>query len=508
MNKQPSLTTKLYDHRYLAGLIVVIGLAIYFRFTQLGTLPPGLSDAEAMNANSVMNVINKTQSFNGLLQQGLGQTVTTLAMAVSAKLNGSTAFALRLPMALLGIVGVIVTYGWINSWFGRKTALIAALLLAVTPWSVGLSRTGISTAGTIVIVPTVLWLLTLAMRSKRLVWQLAAGAALGISTASIAGLWFLIGLALAIVPLLLLRRKFDKKLVRRLGLVLGAALLLGIPTIGFRLSSNNIQLTQVTVGDFSSAASRVSQTLGMFNIHGDNDFHYNIGGTPELNLFVGLMFLVGLLVCIMRISQARYRVLLILFGSLLIPAMMASSGTPNSLLALIAAPVIFAIAALGIIYMLDVWYSTFPINSAARTLGTVPIVLLLLMSVYQSHKQYFVAWAKSPEVYTAYNENSTAVANYLNRAKPDKTRYVITEDISSYTIKYLTTSKSNYTEIKDTQIASLPDASTPIEVIFITPQQNDVIAELKKRYPKAKLSQHYSEFNDNNQLFAVYQVNP
>ncbi len=509
MKKTPTtgLGSRIYSLRYGLGLLATLVLAVYFRFYHLDSLPPGLSSAEAATATLSLGIIHKTQTLSQLLRPGIGQAIYAFLAALSVKSLGTNTYALRLPSAILGTAGVIMTYYWIKSWFGDKTALIAALFVAVTPWTVGLSRVAIPQAGLVLILPGTLWLLTKAARSKQPIWAVMAGFVLAACTTGILGLYFLAGLTASVLPLRALRSKDNKALRRSVLIVLAVSVLIGLPLAVTHFRHLQIKTPNVNLTNLESTISQTSLTLGMFNIRGDGDFLYNIAGTPELNLFVSLMFLVGVLSCFIRFRQARYRIMLILLAVLLIPVIMQPNA-PNSLTALILAPVVLGLAAIGTNYMLEVWYSTFPVNSAARTLGTVPIVLLLIISAYQGYKQYFIAWAHSPETYTAYNERATALAGYLNRTSFNGQRYVIAQGQDVDVISFLASGKTNFTVLAPNQLANLPQIKQPQQIIFTTPQPTDILPDLKKRFPKAQLSQHFSEFNDNSQLFAVYQTKP
>src|ERR1039458_5125236 len=88
-----------------------------------------------------------------------------------------------------------------------------------------------------------------------------------------------------------------------------------------------------------------------------------------LNAFVGTMMIAGLLVAISRLHKRAYRIVLTLALLMLIPAVLAPAGVPNSSWAVGTLPLIFALAGIGTGYMLELWYATFPINSAARATG-------------------------------------------------------------------------------------------------------------------------------------------
>lgn len=53
---------------------------------------------------------------------------------------GMNVWTTRLPSAILGTTGVWLLYLLVHRWYGRRPALLAALLLALSPWHIHLSR--------------------------------------------------------------------------------------------------------------------------------------------------------------------------------------------------------------------------------------------------------------------------------------------------------------------------------------------------------------------------------
>lgn len=508
MKKRNGYLTTIYTHRYRLALAGVFLLAVYFRFYQLGILPPGLHNSEVSSGLTALDILHKHISVSAVLKANPVNGLYSLLQVLAIKLLGNTVSALRTVSSLIGLVSVILTYLWVRSWFGRRAGLLAALFMAITPWTIGLSRLSFAATSVSLMIPATLWAATNAAKTKHWFWIIVTAILLGLNGLGINGLFFLLGLATLTIPgLLKLKSGEDKGLWKTVFITTGAGIVLALILLVVRFHNAKPKLS-LNATSVQHAVSQISQTLVMFNVRGDNDFRYNIAGAPELNLFIGLMFLVGVLVCLIRFGRARYRVLLGLLVALFIPIAMQTDQVPNSLTALMAAPIVMALAAVGIVYMLDVWYGTFPVNSAARTLGTIPVILLLLISVYQGYKQYFVAWAGSPETYDVYNERARSMADYLNRTNFKGQRYVLVTGYDEQVVRYITYGHTNFTEITQSDIAKLPTTGDPKQISFITPQADDIVGQLKQHYPKARLSQHYSEFNDNNQIFAVYETQP
>lgn len=118
------------ERAFYVGLAL---LALVLRLVGLGVHP--LSDAEAGQALVAWHVYQGQP----VEQTGYSPLIVTLNLVSFALLGGSE-FAARLGPALLGVALVLLPYG-LRSHLGRKGALFASALLAISPTTVYLSRT-------------------------------------------------------------------------------------------------------------------------------------------------------------------------------------------------------------------------------------------------------------------------------------------------------------------------------------------------------------------------------
>ncbi|HSH31531.1 MAG TPA: hypothetical protein VK963_02580, partial [Candidatus Saccharimonadales bacterium] len=247
------------------------------------------------------------------------------------------------------------------------------------------------------------------------------------------------------------------------------------------------------------------KTALMFNVHGDDNYRHNLGGEPMLNVFVGIMFILGMLICLTRLTSPRYFALLAIFGVMLLPEVLTAEGIPHALRAIGAMPAVFVLAAIGIGYMLDQWYRTFPLNSAARGAGLGAMLVLLGLTAFQGYMQYFVAWAHAPQTYEAYSEDAVAVAKFLNQTGFEGQRYAVVHGFSDITILYLTHNQAKYERIDPGQISQLPTDGAPKQFVIGQGFKAEAIKRLTERFPDGRVSPHYSDFSG-NELFLVYET--
>lgn len=494
------------------GLAATLIVAGFFRLWELSSLAPGLGQDEAQIAMRALAFSQHPGLDLFTEAHSLGSSVFISLQAIFVQIFGSTPFGIRVFPALLGVLSVWFVFLWLDNWFNRRIGLIGALLYAVTPWVVTASRLGDESGIILTIIPLTLWLLTRALQTNSSWRYMLAGVVLGLGLTNELGGYVLAASALLMAAYLSVRRReFIKFSAKGLGMgLLGLLMVVSLTALTHfgspdRMSEALLPVLSMSEQSLSHRLTGITKTLLMFNFRGDNTFTYNIGGAPLLNFFVGLMFVMGLLVALSRVHRARYGALLALIVLFLVPAFLSPT-PPDARAALTAAPIVIALAAIGISYLMDIWYGTFPVNSAARTFGTLPIILLLLVTAYQGYKQYFVAWAGSPEVYQAYNESAISIAGWLNRTTFEGQRYVAVDSYSRNVLDYLTHGKAVYNAINVSDVAKIPADDEPKQIVVVSSALGDTLKVLKERFPKAKLSQHYSEHNDNNELFNVFEV--
>ncbi len=136
---------------FLLGVIFLFGILV--RFVGLGANPVGLVDDEADKGYDAYSLIQTGKDQWGaswplLAFKGFGDYRTPLYTYLtipSVSFFGLTPFAVRFPSALFGALTILSTYGLVFELFKDKKhaislALLSSLLLAISPWHIGLSR--------------------------------------------------------------------------------------------------------------------------------------------------------------------------------------------------------------------------------------------------------------------------------------------------------------------------------------------------------------------------------
>ncbi|MCL4390444.1 MAG: glycosyltransferase family 39 protein [Patescibacteria group bacterium] len=165
-------------------LVVVVFLAFVLRFYQLGSNPPSLYWDEASLGYNAFSIATTLRDEHGeflpltrFIAFGDYKAPGYIyAAAAAVKLFGLSELTVRLSSALAGTLLVLVTYFLVKELINDKQiALISSFLVAISPWSLQLSRgafeanlaTLFSTAG--------VWFFLIALRRKSAIsYQLSA----------------------------------------------------------------------------------------------------------------------------------------------------------------------------------------------------------------------------------------------------------------------------------------------------------------------------------------------
>jgi len=502
----------LGKHTTAVSLIGTVGVGAFFRFYMLGSLPPGLDAGTATVGLQALNLLHN-HGLPRFTQANDYNILWVFLQAVALKYLGHTALALRVVPAILGTVAIATTWLWIRSWFGLRVAWLTAFLLAVTPWAITISRSGSSAAMWPALVTLTLWLATLTWRSGGGLWGLRLAIALFLCLLAGPVGWLLV-LCLAGVGLDVWLRRKNRPTFRPSALigVIGMVLVTAIAIYWLSFSRG-------TLGSFSRLMSVVTsipdflmnlvKTLLMFNVSGDQNYVNNLSGEPLLNAFVGLMLVAGILVGFSRLHQRRYRLLFLLTPVMLLPALLTTAGAPNAARAATALPLVLAIAAIGISYMLELWYQTFPINSAARLTGQFAIFILLALTLFQGYTQYFRAWAGSSQVSVSYNQGAIQMAALLADAGTYKGQNVIVATPGELpVIAYLDYHGVPYVAATDAQILHIPNNPKGHQFIISAAATDNATKALKAKFAGGVLYPHYASYSPagDAEIYYTYTV--
>lgn len=379
----------------LAGFLGAI--LYYLLWFRLGTLTPGLSQSEA---TAQAHLALRDISIRSILENPLYLPYSIILFVLQAfGLHGPA--ALRGVSAVIGTISCVSFYLIIRRWHTPRLAIFGALLFATSSWFLHVARYGstdILYVGIIAVILTGVWLQQSKRRRLMLAFALIAST-LYIYVPGMIWFIFLTGIWQA-------RRLINE--MRRVPWWFNVLLLLGgvvmLLPLAWGLSHDTslikpllgLPKTWPTVGELLQ--NIINIPVFIF-VRGPNDPATWLPGTSYLDIFSGMMLIIGLYWSIFRFRLDRIR---ITYGVLALGSILVISGGPTSMVILI--PFLYLLITAGMTFMLQQWFTVFPRNPIARTIGTSLLSLAVLVTVFYHVNHYFIAWPNTPSVRNAFNQ--------------------------------------------------------------------------------------------------------
>ncbi len=427
-------------------LFLILIIALFFRFYNLQIIPPGLYPDEAMNGNNAIEAL-KTLNFkvyypenNG--REGLFINIQALFLALISK---NEPWALRLPSAIFGFLTVLGIYFFVLELFknykkeddskikfNEKIALFSAFFLATSFWHINFSRIGFRAIMSPFFLIWAMFFLLKSLNQSKKIYALISGIFFGLG--------FYTYIAYRVMPILLLPifvfyfKKFkNQNEIKNFYLIwiifLVTTFLVALP-IGLYYLKNPRDFfgrtSQISIFNSESPLKdlilNILKTLAMFNFVGDFNWRHNLSGRPELDILVGILFLIGIWFLIkMRQDENIKFINYILFGWFILamlPVVISNEGLPHALRAILMLPPAIIFAGFGA----TIFYEKILKNKKFANLIIFALCLIIFLNTYYS---YFVLWAKNKNTFDAFSSNYVELGRVLNNLSKDLPKYVV-----------------------------------------------------------------------------------
>jgi 4-amino-4-deoxy-L-arabinose transferase-like glycosyltransferase len=442
-----------------AALAAILLYAAFLRLYRITTIPPGLYPDEAMNGNNAVQAL-ETHRFEVFYPENNGREGLYINIAaVSVRLFGNRAWALRVPAALFGILTVWGVYALGAELFGVPTGLLAAFFIATSFWHVNFSRIGFRSITAPFFLVWALYFLIRGVRCSQrdgawLPWTVAAGMAYGLG--------FYSYIAYRATPLLLIPLLVHwYRQHRRKEVVLFSAIAAGItlPLAAYfaehpgSLFGHAIDVSVLQAyNPVREAMLNAWRTMRMFFTRGDNNWRHNVAWRAELYWPVALLFAAGVAIAIVRLRNSAerlpYALALGWCGVAAIP-LVFSFPAPHALRAILMAPAVFLLAGVAAVELWKVLRRVIPVRllavSAAVALGAL---------AYEANHTYFQLWAPRPEVAAAFYSEATEMAQAINALPKSVPKFVLLDSRSEMAAQPVMFLTSSYTA-KDRRHANI-----------------------------------------------------
>ncbi|MCR4407468.1 MAG: glycosyltransferase family 39 protein [Anaerolineae bacterium] len=417
------------SRREIACLVVILLVAAFFRFYQLGRVPPGFQFDETYNALDALRVL-RGEWLMFFPANGGREPLYTYWQALFVALLGPTAFALRLSSAIVGVITVPVTYLLLRTIFPaeKRIAMLTTALLGVSFWHVHFSRYGIRTITLPLLEVLAYVFLWRGLQGGR--WRnfVLSGIFLSATVyAQPAGRLIPLVMTAFVLYLALADRPHARRYLSGLLLTGIASFVVFLPLgyyfwrnpWAFRGHPGDVSIFSPWVNRGDVVRTLLSNTLkiaGMFTCTSDPEWIHGLPGRVAFDPLLAAFFVPGAVVFVHRLlrpsatsaQRAPYVLFLLWLVVMLSPSLLTNKA-PNLSRTTGAIPIPFFIAALG---LLDAWdFARIRWPGLARLgLGAV-----LVITTGWTYYDYFHVLGNRPETYYYYDVDKMDVAEYINR---------------------------------------------------------------------------------------------
>ena len=434
---------------------MVITSAI-LRFWQIGDVPPGLYRDEAANGLDALDVVEGQregqnpfyfEANNG--REPLYIYLTSLFVGAM----GATTEAVRVGAAVIGTLTTLFVYVLAETWFDRRSGILAAWVWAITVWPLHLSRIGLRPILLPLAMILTLWLGTLAYRSSKeglpnkWLW-LSSGILYGISFYTYLAARFTPILLGAIIIYLVLTKKHKALWPGVFWFALGALVAL-VPMILLAIQQPELiagRLDQVSilnpdVSDGSVVGSlwkNIWLALGMFVVKGDTIVRHNPPGRALFDIFMLVPFVIGLVWCFRNWRKAAPATLLLWIVVMMGPTILAADA-PHFLRAVGVLPAVVMLPAIG---LSQIWsWPKLPAH-----LGKALVIILAVASLGLTIKDYFVDYGRDEVTGYWFEASARSLAEEINAVPTIDETYVDRRYLEGWpSVQYLVKSNDDIT---------------------------------------------------------------
>jgi 4-amino-4-deoxy-L-arabinose transferase-like glycosyltransferase len=410
-------------------LVLIVILAVFLRFWQLGNIPSSLNwDEVAWGYNAYSIGIDGKDEFGNFLPYKYIESygdykppVYAYLTVLPVKIFGLNEFSIRFASAIFGSLTVLITYFLVKRIFYSSDkkeyyGLIAALFLAVSPWHINLSRAAFEANVATFFVVTGVWLFLAGIQERK--WYLP------LSAFMFALSFYTFNSPRIVVPLLviaLLAGTYKKLLAIKKEVIIAGIIgvVLLAPLVGFLLSPQaKLRYQEVNIFSDVSIITGINQEIqndhnafwskilhnrrfiyaltytkhyfdnlnpAFLFISGDENHKFSTKDVGEMYVIDALFLLVGVFF-LFRKKEGYWWVIPVWFLVGLIPASTARE-TPHALRTEITLPMLQILCAYGLVTLISLLKT---IEKRKQILTLSMISLFIFGNVlYYVHGYYF-----------------------------------------------------------------------------------------------------------------------
>jgi len=425
----------------LVCLVILLLVAAFFRFHCPDVVPPGPSHDELRMIELGELVFEGERPIHWPVSYS-AEPLFMYALALAMPVWGFTPFGARIVTRFAGLLLIPLVHLLARRLFGRRVALVASGVLAVTWWPVFFSRValrGITLPLTFVAALYFLWR-GLGLDGTKGVcrigpvrwgWLALAGVLMGLTWYTFTAARGLFILLPALLAHLAVVRIVPIERLWRVALVtLGLAALIAAPFVydmqvhpgapEARMKQLGGVIEELRAGNLAPFIRQTAATLGIFTLRGDPNWRYNVSDRPVFGPVLGALATVGLLVSVVRWRQPRYFLLLLWLLLGLAPSMLTPDA-PSLVRAIGALPAGALLPGVGAVTLWDWVAARVRPRAGLQRQGSsrmswLLVALVLAGNGLSTFYDLFIVWPIQPQVRAIYQAALTEAFHDLNRS--------------------------------------------------------------------------------------------
>jgi len=414
-------------HAHVWEIVALVGLvawAIYLRFPTLTFYPAGTGYDEIDAGINALKVITGKEHFHGWSEMGLGKPMSFIYLqAVSLKLFGIGQNQLHYAPLVLNVIAIVLFYVLTRQILGRTAALATSALFTISHWNLSSAFYACEDSMPLPLAFASLICLVAAFRDKPPAWRLGMFAASGVllgwclssysSSRLFAPAEVFFAVALAAADL----RRWRQHLLG--GLVMGFSTFVGVsPVIWDMLHKQTRHAVFDRVGmlwigpviqqqhSLEPLWNNIRMTLLLFSRVGDEHGLRNTSLAPELDHWLAVFAMVGLLIALVTIWRPQSLLAVGVFLTALACSFLSLIyNTGQAERALFALPASLWFAGLGFVGIVEAVRCSLPTRLAPRLAPWTGVILIpiVIVSSMENYRVFFIQGPKEPNVYYAFD---------------------------------------------------------------------------------------------------------
>jgi 4-amino-4-deoxy-L-arabinose transferase-like glycosyltransferase len=448
-----------------------------------------------------------------------------LPTGLSISLLGNTALAVRLVSVIIGTLAVLAVYLFTREVFDKRTAWVAALLLATLPVHVHFSRIGVDNIVDSLSTTLMIWLLFRGIKRSSTFCFLAAGVLGGLCfytypgsrLAPIIGLFILgyIGLKTRGV----LQAHGRNFLIFLLAFVITAAPILGFFVThpenfsarmnGVGIFQNNAIQNEMNIyksSAFEVLTQQFMKSSLVFIVTGAPSNFYN-SPKPYLATVAAIFFMLGLAYTLWRIKDPRYLGLFVWFWAAIILGSTLTVGPPSNQRMLMSTSALSIITALGISKSVGFFPQT---GKFIRWLAPLSLLAFVLYIGYLNINFYFNEYRINHYFEDPTNELTYETRSFIAPLHTTGRFFLIAEPDVPYlsfpNFNYFSpdVEKAYFNEVTPQTLAALPNDK---DALFIaTSTRGTDLANIARLIPGGEWHEFRRRYQPGEILFYSYKI--